>query len=403
MPSIEDVSIRRILDSRGNATVEVDIRAGPAQGRAAAASGASTGKYEPPAFPRGGVPAAIREFRATVALRLRGLEVEDQVGLDSALHSIDGTDNFSRIGGNVATAVSIAAAKTAAAASGVALFRWVAGKSRVALPLPFGNVIGGGRHAIGGTTIQEYLVVSQSGKAVDNVFANASVHAGIRDALAKKFPNDPLGRGDEGAWIAKLKDEEALALVADVCMAKSRDLGFPVSPALDLAASEFFREGRYHYEDRSLTREGQIDFVEDLIRTYKLFSVEDPFDQEDFAAFAELTKRVGDRCKVIGDDLFVTNVARLRQGIELRAANAILIKPNQIGTLSDTRAAIELARKSGYATVMSHRSGETTDDAIAHLAVGWACLGIKTGAVGGERTAKLNELIRIEETLQEGS
>jgi enolase len=152
-----------------------------------------------------------------------------------------------------------------------------------------------------------------------------------------------------------------------------------------------------------LTREGQIDFVEDLIRTYKLFSVEDPFDQEDFAAFAELTKRVGDRCKVIGDDLFVTNVARLRQGIESRAANAILIKPNQIGTLSDTRAAIELARKSGYATVMSHRSGETTDDAIAHLAVGWACLGIKTGAVGGERTAKLNELIRIEETLQEGS
>src|SRR6267378_2813916 len=261
MPSIEDVSIRRILDSRGNATVEVDIRAGPAKGRAAAASGASTGKYEPPAFPRGGVPAAIREFRTTVAPRLRGLEVEDQVGLDSALHSIDGTDNFSRIGGNVATAVSIAAAKTAAAASGLPLFRWVAGKSRVALPLPFGNVIGGGRHAIGGTTIQEYLVVSQSGKAVDNVFANASVHAGIRDALAKKFPNDPLGRGDEGAWIAKLKDEEALALVADACMAKSRDLGFPVSPALDLAASEFFREGRYHYGDRSLTREGQIDSV----------------------------------------------------------------------------------------------------------------------------------------------
>src|SRR5437016_165207 len=319
MPSIEGVSIRKILDSRGNATIEVDIRLGRAIGRAAAASGASTGKYEPPAFPNGGVTAAIAEFQTTVAPRLRGLEVEDQVGLDAALHSIDGTDQFSRIGG-----------KVAAAAAGLPLFRWVAGKSKVAMPFPLGNVIGGGRHAIGGTTIQEYLVVSQSPKAADNVFANASVHGVVRDALAKKFPNDPLGRGDEGAWIAKLKDEEALALLAEVCAAKSRDLGFPVSPALDLAASEFFRGGRYQYKDRSLTREGQIDFVEDLVRKYALFSVEDPFDQEDFAAFAELTKRVGDRCKVIGDDIFVTNVKRLRQGIESRAANAVPINPTQL-------------------------------------------------------------------------
>src|SRR5713226_10282344 len=186
MPSIEGASIRRILDSRGNATVEVDLQAGRAFGRAAAASGASTGKYEPPAFPKGDVPAAIREFRTTVAPRLRGLDVEDQVGLDSTLHAIDGTDDFSRIGGNVATAVSIAAAKAAAAAAEVPLFRWVAGKSKVALPLPFGNVIGGGRHAIGGTTIQEYLVVSQGPTVSASVFANARVHGLVRDRLDRK-------------------------------------------------------------------------------------------------------------------------------------------------------------------------------------------------------------------------
>jgi enolase len=403
MPTIEAVGIRKILDSRGNATVEVELRAGRAVGRAAAPSGASTGKHEPAAFPKAGVDEAIRTFREAVAPRILGHDVSDQVGVDRILRTVDGTENFSRIGGNVATAVSIATAKAAAAASGEPLFRYVGKGQRAALPLPFGNVIGGGRHAIGGTTIQEYLVVAQGPTARDNVFANARVHGAVRDALTKKFPNDPLGRGDEGAWIAKLQDEEALALLADLCRSVGKDVGFPIRPALDLAASEFFRGGKYHYRDRSLTPEGQVDFVEDLVRKYDLFSVEDPFDQEDFAAFAELTKRIGDRCKVIGDDIFVTNVARLRRGIEVRAGNAILIKPNQIGTLSETRAAVELAHESGYATVMSHRSGETTDDAIAHLAVGWACLGIKTGAVGGERTAKLNELIRIEESLQEGT
>ena len=403
MPSIEDVSIRKVLDSRGNPTVEVDVRAGRILGRAAAASGASTGTHEPRAFPTGGVDEAIRIFRASVAPQIKGRDVADQTGMDTTLRAIDGTENFSRIGGNVATAVSIATAKAAAGAAGEPLFRYLGRPGRPAMPLPFGNVIGGGRHAIGGTTIQEYLVVSQGPRATDNVFANARVHRAVGDALAKKFRDEPLGRGDEGAWIARLADEEALALLVDLCKSIGRDLGFRIQPALDLAASEFYREGKYHYRDRSLTREGQIDFVEHLVREYGLFSVEDPFDQEDFGAFAELTKRVGDRSKVIGDDLFVTNVQRLRRGIDDRAGNAILIKPNQIGTLSDTRAAVDLAHKAGYATVMSHRSGETTDDAIAHLAVAWGCLGIKTGAVGGERIAKLNELIRIEEGLQEGT
>src|SRR5947209_6475008 len=317
MPSIEGASIRSILDSRGNPTIEVEIRSGRALGRAAAPSGASTGTHEPPAWPRGGVDEAIRTFRDSVAPRLKGRDVADQAGLDRTLHEVDGTANFARIGANVATAASLANAKAAASSSGKPLYRYLGGAPRPTLPLRFGNVIGGGRHAVGGTTIQEYLVLSQGPTLRGNGFANARVHR--------------------------------------------------------------------------------------LVRGYHLFSVEDPFDEEDFGAFAELTKRVGAHCKVIGDDIFVTNVERLRLGIESHAANAILIKPNQIGTLSDTRAAVELAHRSGYATVMSHRSGETTDDTIAHLAVAFGCLGIKTGSVGGERIAKLNELIRIEEELQAGA
>jgi len=319
------------------------------------------------------------------------------------LHEVDGTANFARIGANVATAASLANAKAAANSTGKPLYRYLGGAPRPTLPFPFGNVIGGGRHAVGGTTIQEYLVVSQGPTVQGNVFANARVHHLVRDALTKKMPDVPLGRGDEGAWIAQIEDEEALALLTDVCRGVERDVGFAVRPALDLAASEFYRDGKYRYRDRALSREEQIDLVDRLVREYHLFSVEDPFDEEDFGAFAELTKRVGAHCKVIGDDIFVTNVERLRLGIESHAGNAILIKPNQIGTLSDTRAAVELAHRSGYATVMSHRSGETTDDTIAHLAVAFGCLGIKTGAVGGERIAKLNELIRIEEELQAGA
>ena len=403
MPSIDRLAIRKILDSRGNATVEVDIVAGAALGRAAAPSGASTGALEAPSWPPGGVDGALRIFQDSIAPRLRGRDVKDQAGLDRTLRELDGTPNFARIGGNVATAVSLANAKAAAASAGKPLFRYLTGPQGPSIPLPLGNVIGGGRHAIGGTTIQEYLVVSQGPTALANVTTNARVHALVRDALMKRLPGVALGRGDEGAWVAQLQDEEALSLLADVCRRVERQAGFPVRPALDFAASEFYRGGKYRYRDRALSAKEQVDFVERLAGDFSLFSVEDPFDQEDFGSFAELTKRIGDRCKVIGDDIFVTSVERLRRGIEQRAGNAILIKPNQIGTLSETRAAVDLAHSAGYATVMSHRSGETTDDTIAHLAVAFGCLGIKTGAVGGERIAKLNELIRIEEQLQAGA
>ncbi|MGQ0798388.1 MAG: phosphopyruvate hydratase [Methanobacteriota archaeon] len=403
MPSVDALLARKILDSRGDATVEVDVVVGRVRGRAAAPRGASTGTHEAQAFPTGGVDAALETFRRDVAPRLKGHDVTDQAGIDRLLREIDGTRNFARIGGNVAVAVSFAAAKAAAAHAGVRLYRYLGGTLGSAMPLPFGNVIGGGRHAVGGTTFQEFLVVSRGPTVLANVLANARVHRRVRDALAKRFPGEPLGRGDEAAWIARLDDEGALALLVDACRAVASEAGFPVRPALDLAASEFFRHGAYGYRDRTLSPEKQLEFLERLVTEYGVFSLEDPLDQEDFEGFARLTEAVGSRCKVIGDDLFATDAERLRKGIGMRAANAILIKPNQIGTLSETRTAVDLAHKAGYATVVSHRSGETTDDTIAHLAVAFGSLGIKAGAVGGERTAKLNELIRIEEELRGGA
>jgi len=403
MPFIESASIRKVLDSRGNATVEVDLVAGGVRARFSSPSGASTGTHEALAFPRGGVDESIRIFRGEVAPRIRGHDVGDQAGLDRVLRELDGTSNFSRIGGNVAVAVSLANAKAAALAAGKPLFQYLGGSPLGPMPFPFGNVIGGGRHAIGGTTIQEFLVVSQGPGVQANVFSNARVHRLVRDALTKKLPGEPLGRGDEGAWVAKLGDEEALAVLADACRSVEADVGFPVRPAMDLAASEFCKDGMYRYRDRSLSLDEQIDFVERLVRDYGVYSVEDPLDQEEFEGLARLTERIGSRCKIIGDDIFVTNVDRLKKGIARNAANAILIKPNQIGTLTETRAAVDTARKAGYATVVSHRSGETTDETIAHLAVAFGSLGIKTGTVGGERTAKLNELIRIEEQLRGGT
>ncbi|HEY7587149.1 MAG TPA: enolase C-terminal domain-like protein [Thermoplasmata archaeon] len=400
MASIDAVGIRKILDSRGNATIEVELGSGGVSACFASPSGASTGTHEALAFPPGGVDDAIRLFRSQVAARIRGHDVADQVGLDRSLRQIDGTSDFSRIGGNVAVAVSLASAKLAARLARQPLFRFLGGPSRPRMPFPFGNVIGGGRHAIGGTTIQEYLVVSQGESVAANVFANARVHRLIREALEQKLPNEPLGRGDEGAWVARLDDTDALAMLADVCRAVEREAGFPVRPALDLAASEFYRDGKYAYRNRSLTPEQQLEFLERLVKDYGIYSLEDPLHEEDFAGFARLTEAVGEKCLVIGDDIFVTDRERLRHGIEVGAANAILIKPNQIGTLTETRATVETAHDAGYKTVVSHRSGETTDDAIAHLAVAFGSLGIKAGTVGGERIAKLNELIRIQEQLE---
>ena len=395
MPAIEALRVRAILDSRGDATVEVDVRAGSVVGRAAAPSGASRGTHEVVAWPKGGVDEGIAIFRKEVAAKLKGADAAAQDEVDGILHAIDGTANFARLGGNVAVATSLAVAKAAAGAARKPLFDYLGGGR--SFPFPLGNVIGGGRHAIGGTDIQEFLCLAQHPSPSKSVFANSRVHKAVAAELQKRLPGEAIGRGDEGAWVAKLGNEEALAVVADACKAVSKQVAFPIKPALDMAASEFFRGGKYVYKERSLTPDRQVDFVAGLVESYGLAIVEDPLDQEDFAGYARLTEISGAKCLVVGDDLFATNPIRLRRGIAEGAANAILIKPNQIGTLTDLAQTVALAKEAGYRTVMSHRSGETTDETIAHLAVAFGSYAIKCGAVGGERIAKLNELIRIEE------
>jgi enolase len=390
---IEDITLRRILDSRGNPTVEADITTASGFGRAAAPAGASTGTHEAQAWPAEGVAAAIELARQEVVPELIGVSADEQAQVDALLHEVDSTANFSRIGGNLAVAISLATARAAAASQGVPLFRYVAGMGDYVLPAVMGNMLGGGAHAVGGTDIQEFLVTSFDNDVSRAIDANTAVHRAVGAALREQFPDTALGKGDEGAWVAPLENVAALELVVKAAQSVADETGVDIRPGLDLAASEFYRDGEYHYRDRSLTPEEQVDFVVSLIEDYSLHSVEDPLDQEDFEAWAALTARTD--ALVIGDDLYVTNVARLAKGIELEATNAILIKPNQIGTLTDTIATVALAREAGLATVISHRSGETTDTTIAHLGVAFGCHAIKTGAVGGERIAKLNELVRI--------
>lgn len=400
MSEIEDIKIRKILDSRGNPTVEIEVFTfDGGYGRSAAPSGASTGKHEVCAYPSKGIDFAIEQFRKKHIPKLLGMEATAQEELDAMLHELDSTANFSNMGGNVATATSLATAYAAASEYGMPLYRYLGGTLARTLPLPFGNVLNGGKHAVGSTDIQEYLVVAQCETFSDSVFANAMVHKKVKEKISKKYPDVALGKGDECGWVAKLGNIEALEIVAEACKEVSDTLKIEVHPALDLAASEFYEKGKYHYKEQTLDQEGQIDFIVKLVEKYGLYSVEDPLDEEDFEGYVKLTERIGDKCLIIGDDIYVTNYERIEKGISMGAANAVLIKVNQIGTLTDAMDAVSLAHDNGYSTIISHRSGETTDAAIAHLSVAFGCLGIKTGVVGGERIAKLNELIRIEEEL----
>lgn len=400
MSFIENVVARKILDSRGNPTVEVEILTESGYGMVAAPSGASTGEHEVRAFPDGGADVSLKLFEDEISSQLIGMDSTEQRAVDSLLHQIDGTPNFSRIGGNMAVATSLAIARAAACSLEMPLYQYVGGALAGAIPKPLGNLIGGGRHAIGGTDIQEFLVISTSDSALKNVFGNARAHKMVGQALKQKFPGAAIGRGDEGAWVAALSNEDALALLVEVCDKASSEVGFKIRPALDIAASEFFKDGKYKYKDKELSPDQQVDFVAGLVEQYGLHILEDPLDQNDFEGYARLTEAVGGKCLVVGDDLYVTNKERLAKGIDMGATNAILIKPNQIGTLTDTHETVELAKMNGYETVISHRSAETIDDTIAHLGVAFGSYAIKTGAVGGERIAKLNELIRIEEDLE---
>lgn len=397
---IKELKIRAIIDSRGSPTVEVDVRTEDGFGRASAPAGASTGASEAVGFSPQGIETDIVNFRSTIAPALKGMDATQQEDLDARLHELDGTENFSGIGGSVAVATSWAVAKAAADSAGVPLYRFLAGEGDVFLPAPLGNVLGGGAHAVGGTDIQEFLSLATGPSVRSAVSANAKLHKLVRDKLVAHLPQDAIGKGDEGAWVANIGNQKALDILSESCMEVTKETGVRCSPALDVAASTFCSGGQYHYREGTLSRRGQIEFAAELVEEYGLVYLEDPLDEEDFEGFAELTDMCGKRCLIVGDDLFVTNKKRLQKGIELGAANAIIIKPNQIGTLTDAVETLNLARKAGYEPIVSHRSGETTDTGIAHLAVAYSCFAIKTGAVGGERIAKLNELIRIEEELK---
>ena len=399
MTLVTEVRLRRVLDSRGSPTVEAEVRTeSGGHGRAAAPSGASTGEYEAVERPASEAIAAARE-RAVP--RLEGqVFAGDQRGVDGALRAADGTEDFSEIGANSAVAISMAAAKAAADVLGAPLYQHLGGAFRGnAFPTPLGNVVGGGEHAADATHIQEFLAAPVGAPSVaDAVFANARVHGAVADILDDR--DVPAGKGDEGAWAPAIDDSEAFEIVAAAVDRVADTVGFEIRMGLDVAGAELYDAdaGVYRYGDRERTPDEQIDYVDDLIAEYDLVYVEDPLDEDDYNGFADLTDRVaGTDCLICGDDLFVTNVDRLQEGIDRDAANSILVKPNQIGTLSDAFDAVELAHRAGYDAVVSHRSGETEDTTIAHLAVATAAPFIKTGAVGGERTAKLNELIRIEE------
>jgi len=392
---IKDINLRKIIDSRGNATVEADIVTNDGFGRAAAPAGASTGTFEAQAWPKNDVNLGISNAKENVIPSLIGISTNEQETFDNTIKDIDGTKNLKNVGGNIAVALSLACAKAAADSKNIPLFEHVSKTKSYSIPAPMSNVLGGGAHAIGGTDIQEYLVTSFDNDVNTAIETNAAVHKEVARILKDKFPNIALGKGDEGAWVAPLENVEALELVTKAVDNVQKETGVEIRTGLDVAASEFYKNGKYVYKEQTLTPEEQVDFMLGLIEEYDLHSVEDPLDQNDFDSWASLTDQTD--ALIIGDDLYVTNSERLKQGVEKKSTNSILIKPNQIGTLTDTIKTVEMAKDSDMATVISHRSGETTDTSIAHLGVAFESHAIKTGIMGGERIAKLNELVRISE------
>ncbi|MEM1537492.1 MAG: phosphopyruvate hydratase [Candidatus Nezhaarchaeales archaeon] len=402
---IEQINARKILDSRGDFTIEVEVFTTEGYGRSAAPAGASRGLHEVVAFPEGGIEAAIKAVNDLVAPELIGVDAADQNEVDQILHLVDGTENFSKIGGATALALSMASAKAAASALGVPLYRHLGGANVKTLPYPVGNVLGGGKHVKGlAQDIQEVLVIPVGARSfVEAALINVKVHKELARLIPKVFSGFLGGKGDEGAWVASLSSYEALQLVKDACVLVEDDVKCEVKIGIDLAASSLWDPEKrlyvYRRDGRLRSSEDQYQYVVELVEKYGLAYVEDPFHEEDFENFAKLTKDVKN-CLIVGDDLYVTNIKRLKEGVKIRASNGVIIKPNQVGTLSDAFNALQYAKDNGYVTVISHRSGETEDETIAHLAVAWSSPLIKTGVIGGERTVKLNELIRIEEELK---
>jgi enolase len=407
---IDKVHGRQILDSRGNPTIEVELvlRSGAA-GRAAVPSGASTGEFEATELRDGGdayggkgVTKAVANVNGEIAQAVHGRDATDQAGLDRALIDLDGTPNKSRLGANAILGVSLAAAHAAAAEEGQPLWRYLGGEAAHVLPVPMMNVLNGGAHADNSVDFQEFMIVPSGGGSFSE---GVRMGTEVFHALKKTLHDRGLGGGvgDEGGFAPNLgSNEEALQMLVAGIEAAGYTPGEDVAIALDPATSELFSDGAYvlEHEGRTLSADELASYWAELAGRYPILSIEDGMDEEDWDGWKALTDRLGDRVQLVGDDLFVTNTERLRRGIESGVANSILVKVNQIGTLTETLDAIGMAREAGYTAVMSHRSGETEDVTIADLAVATGCGQIKTGAPSrSDRVAKYNQLLRIEEQL----
>jgi enolase len=410
MSQIEQVHARQILDSRGNPTVEVELslRSG-AWGRAAVPSGASTGEFEAtelrdggPEWMGKGVSRAIENVNGEIATAVRGQDASSQAALDRMLIALDGTPNKSRLGANAILAVSLAAAHAAAAEERLPLWRYLGGETAHVLPVPMMNVLNGGAHADNRVDFQEFMVVPVgAGSFHEALQMGAETFHNLKKTLHDRGMSTAVG--DEGGFAPDLdSNEEALQVLMDAIRAAGYVPGDQVAIALDPAVSEIYKDGSYVLasEGRSLRANDLSDYWAELADRYPIVSIEDGMDEEDWDGWRQLTERLGNRIQLVGDDLFVTNTERLKRGIDSGVANSILIKVNQIGTLTETLAAVRMARESGYTAVMSHRSGETEDVTIADLAVATGCGQIKTGAPSRtDRVAKYNQLLRIEEAL----
>ncbi len=408
MSAIADIIAREILDSRGNPTVEVDVLLeSGAVGRAAVPSGASTGAHEAHERRDGdksryggkGVLEACAAIEGEILDALNGMEATEQLTLDQILIDLDGTPNKARLGANAILAVSLGVAKAAAADAGTPLYRYIGGAFARVLPVPMMNIVNGGQHADNPIDIQEFMIQPVSaGTVADAVRMGAEVFAQLKKGLSDAGHNTNVG--DEGGFAPGLRSaEEALAFISRAVEKAGYRPGEDITFALDCAATEFFRDGRYELagEGKSLDAGGMVDYLASLCDRFPIVSIEDGLAEDDWDGWKHLTDVLGERLTLVGDDVFVTNPERLSRGIEDGIANAILVKVNQIGTLSETLEAVEMAHRAGYACVMSHRSGETEDSTIADLAVATNCGQIKTGSLSrSDRTAKYNQLIRIE-------
>jgi enolase len=413
MTAIVDIVARQILDSRGNPTVEVDVvLEDGSMGRAAVPSGASTGAHEAVELRDGdktkylgkGVTKAVQAVNGEILEHVGGMEAEDQAGIDEAMIALDGTPNKARLGANAILGVSLGVAKAAAEAASLPVYRYVGGVSARVLPVPMMNIVNGGAHADNPIDFQEFMIMPVGAPSfAEGVRMGSEVFHTLKKALKDAGHNTNVG--DEGGFAPDLASAEAaLDFVMKSIEAAGYRPGEDVMIALDCASTEFFKDGAYAYEGEGRTRDPrqQAAYLAKLVAEYPIVSIEDGMAEDDWEGWSALTELVGAKCQLVGDDLFVTNVERLGEGIAKGVANSILVKVNQIGTLTETLAAVEMAHRAGYTAVMSHRSGETEDATIADLAVATNCGQIKTGSLArSDRTAKYNQLIRIEQELGE--